>query len=922
VALSSLALALASAPLTAPSAVADGPGERVPLPHTGEKPTILAASGPSILIATGEEGGETYRLTTNSGKTLRSITAPPAFTPAKVRYTGAGHMIYVDEFQGDDQGDFTSVYDHELATGVTDGPYRVDAESLVAAGAHAVIFGSDGNYSAEFFGQAPAPLAVPDHGAADAQRFVLTDASAALRLSTNRDATKVLTTGYLDSVPLDGSAAASLPVAGLATAEARGGQVVYVVGTGKSARVCFASLANLAAAARCTTVASGNYSRAVARLSLGAAWVLLTLSPTDGGTSRQYVIGGTTKPATPRLVARTSSMQSLALLGRGDSDRPLGLMVTAAGGSVVAYDLAKKKVSTLFAYPRDPFASVGQLQLTPAAVLGLDDRPAPETAGRQAWRRPLADLGTDVLLTPRASQVLASAGRTLVAGSAGGLALLDGMKTVRTLPSTAELTAFSGRYYLTRDAGRTTVRRVDGAWLAAGRDIVALFGSVVVRQAGTTVTLEDLQTTTPVTVTVAAGVDVVGIWGPWLLAKDADGDTVVVDSRTGDAHSHEGTPLAIGDRFAVIAIEDPDTGLPVLHAWAFADDEIASLPGDWTTAATDGVKRVAWTTATELVVASLDDLLDAPTGGTPPRALGLQAPGLFNNKPSSARWTFELDATKALAASGARLQITNVSGTEVARLTADDTDGDGSVRIGWNGRDTTGKKVPAGAYTWRLDKVEAADGTGKVTALGGQELTGTITVVRSTPSAVVAGSLTVSDRTPELLQTIEVDPGTWKPAGAVSLAYQWYRGSKAIAGATGRSYDVVRADVGAKLRVKVTGASDGRRSTSRYSAYTAAVTLQNFTAVPFPTIAPGVDPVVGNTLQASCADAEPVQDARVLQWYRVSKKGTRTLIKGATHEAYTLVAADVGSRLQVRATFSRTDHVTTSTFSTLTDPVT
>ena len=73
--------------------------------------------------------------------------------------------------------------------------------------------------------------------------------------------------------------------------------------------------------------------------------------------------------------------------------------------------------------------------------------------------------------------------------------------------------------------------------------------------------------------------------------------------------------------------------------------------------------------------------------------------------------------------------------------------------------------------------------------------------------------------TPVIGKTLTAKPGTWGPSGT-TLSYQWYRGGKAIAGATGTTYKVRTADAGRTLKVKVTGRKAGYATTSSIATRT------------------------------------------------------------------------------------------------------
>ena len=138
--------------------------------------------------------------------------------------------------------------------------------------------------------------------------------------------------------------------------------------------------------------------------------------------------------------------------------------------------------------------------------------------------------------------------------------------------------------------------------------------------------------------------------------------------------------------------------------------------------------------------------------------------------------------------------------------------------------------------------------------------------------------------------------------------YQWIRvdgGTDAhITGATSITYVPVAADTGKTIRVRVRFTDDLNYSEERTSAATAVV---NAPATDEPTII-GITQV-GETLTA---DPSLIMDANGLtspgytyQWIRVD--GTDTDISGATSNTYTLVAADQGKTIKVRARFTDDD---------------
>ncbi len=74
---------------------------------------------------------------------------------------------------------------------------------------------------------------------------------------------------------------------------------------------------------------------------------------------------------------------------------------------------------------------------------------------------------------------------------------------------------------------------------------------------------------------------------------------------------------------------------------------------------------------------------------------------------------------------------------------------------------------------------------------------------------------------PEVGQTLTLVPGTWSPPP--QLRYRWLRGGAPITGATGKTYSVTAADLGAPISAEVTGTRSGYATTTVASAATSAV---------------------------------------------------------------------------------------------------
>jgi hypothetical protein len=159
-------------------------------------------------------------------------------------------------------------------------------------------------------------------------------------------------------------------------------------------------------------------------------------------------------------------------------------------------------------------------------------------------------------------------------------------------------------------------------------------------------------------------------------------------------------------------------------------------------------------------------------------------------------------------------------------------------------------------------------------------------------------------------QTLTAGPGSWAGSMPMTFTYQWRRcdddGANCadVAGATGQTHALGSADVGKRIRVRVT-ATNGDGTSNALSGATAKVTEG--------TPVNRVDPVVSGTptegLQLSTSNGtwlglQPM--TFVFQWVRCGADGggpdgsACAVIAGATKSTYTPVASDIGSRLRAR----------------------
>ena len=193
------------------------------------------------------------------------------------------------------------------------------------------------------------------------------------------------------------------------------------------------------------------------------------------------------------------------------------------------------------------------------------------------------------------------------------------------------------------------------------------------------------------------------------------------------------------------------------------------------------------------------------------------------------------------------------------------------------------------------------------------------TLTSAATAAVAAATNTAATGAPTITGTAQVGQTLTAVTTAimdaeglinVSYMYQWIRTASGtdtnIAGAMASTYTLVEADQGATIKVRVSFTDDANNNETLTSAATAAVSAAaNTAATGAPTITGTAQ--VGQTLTAVTTaimdDDGLTSVSYTYQWIRVDG-GTETNISGATASTHTLVAADQGTTIKVRVSFT------------------
>jgi 3-phytase len=149
---------------------------------------------------------------------------------------------------------------------------------------------------------------------------------------------------------------------------------------------------------------------------------------------------------------------------------------------------------------------------------------------------------------------------------------------------------------------------------------------------------------------------------------------------------------------------------------------------------------------------------------------------------------------------------------------------------------------------------------------------------------------------------LAASPGEWDGSGPITFSYAWRRCAvdcSQIAGATGASYQLISADVGASISVAVTANAPGGRVTAESSRtdVVAALPPANITRPAVSGVAAGGEMLATTTGRWTGTAPFAFQ----YQWRRCDETGEACdVIPDATESTYRQTAADVGFTLRAR----------------------
>ena len=242
----------------------------------------------------------------------------------------------------------------------------------------------------------------------------------------------------------------------------------------------------------------------------------------------------------------------------------------------------------------------------------------------------------------------------------------------------------------------------------------------------------------------------------------------------------------------------------------------------------------------------------------------------------------------------------------------------GTKRVGQTLTANVAAWTPAASFTyqWYRGSSKISGATGKTYLLQPADLGKSISVevtgskdgyatksVKSADGTVATGTFTAKPTisgTTKVGSALTAVAGTWAPKA--TFKYQWYRGTAAIAKATGKTYVLQPADLGKSISVKVTGSAAG------YTSKTVASAGKKITAGTLTAATPTITGTLkaGSTLTAKPGTWKAGTSTKVTfkyQWLVAGKA-----VAGATKSTWKVPTSAKGKKVTVKVTGSATGY--------------
>jgi len=256
--------------------------------------------------------------------------------------------------------------------------------------------------------------------------------------------------------------------------------------------------------------------------------------------------------------------------------------------------------------------------------------------------------------------------------------------------------------------------------------------------------------------------------------------------------------------------------------------------------------------------------------------------------PSAANWSGTWWLSKPAASW--QLVLRNQAGAVIRTVAG--TSAQGILKATWDGKDSTGKTVADGTFTWALT-AQPADGQGAALTVTSPAPPAPVTL-KSTKKPSIAGTFAVGS-------TVKATVGTWTPA-ATSYTYRWAAGGATIKGATGASYTIAPAMLGKRLTITVTAKRTGHPSGTASSSSSPVIAKGKASKA---TKKPAVTgkAKVGKTVRASVGTWSPKATSYRYEW-RLNGK----VIKGKTGATLKLTSSMRNKKITVTVIARRTGY--------------